>query len=251
MALAVGGYASALGCSSAAETFDAASFFEMLRIGGSFAEAAAVAAAHLDYTAVAAGSPLLSVAFQQAGYNIYHGVGGIEAVDFSAPVAFAPLAPPTAAVPLVMSPRQWHVLTARAVSSAGIEEGNTHVATFAAADEQGVLLAPLLPAATDVTAEFLADGRVLLGFSCIPAAGLAAANAFDVLSDHGSGALDLEQPLAAVPAQAGRIDYELIVAAASLPMLLAVRSRSGESHGPLSAIVRAAAASQLAPPVTL
>lgn len=73
------GYAAGMGSAETAEAFDAESFFEMLRIGGSFAEAAAVAQAHVDYTGVAAGIPGMTVAWQAAGYDWYLG-----AVDPSA-----------------------------------------------------------------------------------------------------------------------------------------------------------------------
>lgn len=88
-ALFTGGYAAALGNAyTAADTFDAESFFEMLRIGGTLTEAFAVAIEHLDYTAVPVGSPLMTVAFQRAGYNVYRGVGGIENVDFDMPATY-------------------------------------------------------------------------------------------------------------------------------------------------------------------
>ncbi len=87
-ALIDGGYAAALGSSETADTFDAESFYEMLRIGGTLAEAFAVAIRHLDYTAVGAGDPLMTVAFQKDGHNLYRGTGDITNVDFEDPVAY-------------------------------------------------------------------------------------------------------------------------------------------------------------------
>jgi len=81
------GYAAGLGSAGSADGFDVASFFEMLRVGGTIAEAFMVALAHVDYTSVACGWPLMTVAFQRNGYNVYRGVGGVENVDFDAPVA--------------------------------------------------------------------------------------------------------------------------------------------------------------------
>ena len=55
-----GCYAAALGTSETADGFSIDAFLEMLRAGGTFPEAVAVAVEHLDYTAVAVGSPLLA-----------------------------------------------------------------------------------------------------------------------------------------------------------------------------------------------
>jgi len=87
-ALLTTGYAAGLGECVAVDGFDAKSFFEMLRVGGTLAEAFAVAVEHLDYVAVAVGNPLMTVAFQDDGYNLYRGAGGIENVDFDSPVAY-------------------------------------------------------------------------------------------------------------------------------------------------------------------
>lgn len=87
-ALNANGWAAGLGNSETAETWDAESFFEMLRIGGTLGEAVAVAVAKVDYTAVPAGWPAITVAFATSGYNVYRGEGDISNVNFDAPVAY-------------------------------------------------------------------------------------------------------------------------------------------------------------------
>jgi len=83
-------WAAGLGNSETADTWDAASFFEMLRIGGTLAEAFGVAVSAVDYTSVAAGDPLMTVAFATGGYNVYRGRGDLSNVDFDTPVAYLP-----------------------------------------------------------------------------------------------------------------------------------------------------------------
>ena len=86
-ALVTAGYAAGIGSADAAEAPDAESFFEMLRIGGTLAEAAAVAAPYVDSSLVVAGDPLMTGAFSTTGYNVYRGQGDASSVDFDAPIA--------------------------------------------------------------------------------------------------------------------------------------------------------------------
>lgn len=83
-------WAAGLGNSETPEAWDATSFFEMLRIGGTLAEAFGVAVSSVDYTSVAAGDGLMTVAFATGGYNVYRSQGDLSNVDFDTPVAYLP-----------------------------------------------------------------------------------------------------------------------------------------------------------------
>lgn len=81
----VEGYIAGLGSTGPADTIDAETFFEVLRIG-TFAEAAFASCEYLKSTTDPVGSPLLTSPFQTSGYNVYRGKGPL--VDWSAPVAY-------------------------------------------------------------------------------------------------------------------------------------------------------------------
>ena len=228
-------FAAALGNSHTADTFDAESFFEMLRIGGTLAEAYIVAVSKLDFTAVAAGCPLLTVAFQLGGYNVYRGLGGIEGIDWQEPVACARSGDETLSVEGALTPGLRHVFAARAVSAEGVEERNTHVVAYPELDEQGGLLPAPLARPTELTAEAQSDGTLLVGFSYAPPVGFAEADGLDLLGDDGTGELNLENPLATVDGAAdGQTDFEVSISRPEVPTLLACRARNGEQLGPVS-----------------
>lgn len=132
-AIVTNGYAAGLGSSAAADTFDAGSFFEMLRIGGTFAEAVAVSVANVDYTAVAAGVPGMTVAFQLGGYNYYRTTdytlkAGERCMEW-APADLAACTRPGVTAPalknLITCEDADHYIGVRAVSDSGVEEANT------------------------------------------------------------------------------------------------------------------------------
>jgi len=74
-ALITNGYASILGRQSTPtdDRFDPATFFEVLRKGYTFAEASRACVKKTNYVSEFAGSPLMTVAFQTDGYNLYRG----------------------------------------------------------------------------------------------------------------------------------------------------------------------------------
>lgn len=250
-ALIDAGYAAALGCSEAADSFDAESFFEMLRLGGTFAEAVMVAVAKLDYTAVPAGSPLMTVAFRVVGYNLYGGIGSVEHMDWENPVAClrSDQGAITISHPFLTGRR--HVYGVRAVSRTGLEEHNTHIVTYVEIDGDGDLLS-CLARPEDVTTFAQSNQDLLIGFSHRPPLGFAAADGFDVLSDHGTGELDLEEPIATVD-QVGSTqhDFELSIPSPETPLLLAVRARSQSRTGPLSETVLVPLRTAPSPPTVL
>jgi len=243
-----GGYAAALGSADDAAAFDAESFFEMLRIGGTFAEACCVAVAQLNHTACAAGCALMTVNFQRAGYNIYHGVGGPEDVDWTQPVAHLRPDAQETTIPLALAAGQKQVLGARAVSASGVEEQNTHVLACVQTAQAGELLATPLGAIAELTVHRISNQRAGLSFShhCPP--GFATAEEFEVFTDNGTGRLDLESPVSVLPCPDGDPrDVETLVHIDALPAQFAVRARKGEQTGPLSEIVTLAPAALSVP----
>ena len=134
-----------------------------------------------------------------------------------------------------LTPALRYVFGARAVSAAGVEERNTHVVAYAEVDEQAELLPAPLARPTELTAEGVSDGTLLVGFSYAPPVGFAEADGFDLLSDGGTGELDLENPLATIDGSAdGQTDFEVSISRPEAPTLLACRARSGEQVGPVN-----------------
>ena len=128
-----------------------------------------------------------------------------------------------------------YVYGVHAVSKAGLEERSTHVVTCVEIDGQGNLLPQPLARPEDVAARVQIDGSVLVGFSYDAPLGFATSDGFDVLGDHGTGQLDLENPIAAVDILADdQRDFEVRIAQPVTPLLLAVRARRGDQTGPLS-----------------
>ncbi len=231
-------YAGALGSSDTADTFDAESFFEMLRVGGTFAEACAVAIASLRYTACPAGSPLMTISFCKSGFNIYHATGGPEDMNWTEPVAYARPDPQSKQIPLSLAPGQKHVLGARAVSEGGIEEQNTHVIAYAEADSNGDLLPVPLGRPSQTTVKVLPDGSVVVGFSYDKPLGFAAPAEFQVFTDNGTGELNLQTPACTVPfSRPDQTDFEVVVSVSTFPARFAVRARKGEQNGPLGQMI--------------
>ncbi len=216
---------------------DAESFFEMLRIGGSLAEAFAVAVEHLDYLAAAVGSPLMTVAFSTTGNNVYRGLGGLEGIEWENPIAYLMPGPNSITLSQNLSPGQRYIYAVRSVSSSGVQERNTHVIAYANTDEQGILLPAPLTRPKDPTVE-VQHSALLIGFTYLTPIGFADADGFDVLSDNGTGQLDLENPVATVEkSRNDRFDFEVPIDRPDTPVLLAVRARRGEQVGPISEIV--------------
>ena len=78
----------------------------------------------------------------------------------------------------------------------------------------------------------------MIGFSYLRQLGFAEADGFDVLSDHGTGQLDLESPVASIDqVRPGQRDFEVSISRPSASVQLAVRARSGERVGPLSEVL--------------
>jgi hypothetical protein len=186
------------------------------------------------------------------GHNIYHGIGGPEAIDWEHPVAQAPGGESTVDVVIPITPGERHVLAVRAVSPSGVEERSTHVWTFAEVDQDGNLLpAPLLPPC-DVTACVRQDRKVLLGFSHVAPPPYGQAASFEVFSDGGTGEMNLDSPVATVPQTSSDQDnFEIVLDSPSLPARFVVRARKDGQIGPFSRVVRALVAPGPVAPASL
>ena len=227
-------YAGGVGCADDAETFDAESFFEMLRIGGTLAEAFAVAIAHLDYIAVAIGNPLMTVAFRKNGYNIYRGVGGVEHINWDNPVAYLRAEQQVITFKEDLIPHQQYVYAVRAVSPSGVIECNTNVITYVEIDEQGNL-SPL-PLAKPINLDVATtESGIFVAFSYYTPIGFANPDKFEIVADFGDGQFDLDNPIGIVePRYVGQYDFDTVVAKEPLLRRIAVRACKGERTGPLS-----------------
>jgi hypothetical protein len=167
------------------------------------------------------------------GYNFYCGSGGIDAIDWSRAVGFAATSEHLVRLEISLAANRRHCLAARAVDGEGMEEATVWAFCIFQIDSAGRIISPSLSPVRDFSAHPTGDGRVLLGFSCISRDGMPIAGQFEVLTDHGSGALEESSPLAVVPRSAsGR--YSLAVAPTVLPASFAVRPREGDVLGPLS-----------------
>ena len=196
-AINTGAYAAALGCAETAQSFDAEAFFEMLRIGGTFAEAAAVAVPYLDSVAVAAGWPLMTAAFQLGGYNLYRGKGGKDNIDYDNPVGYARAGQNSIdLVGLGHEPSTVYTYGIRTVSDSGVEEANRSVVCRVAFDGDGEMITPGPNPILWATAEPIAGGKVRLAFSYSavnePTGGGAAALQVAQVT---AGAADWESPI--------------------------------------------------------
>jgi len=140
----------------------------------------------------------------------------------------------------------------RAVSSADVEEHNTHVLCRAEIDDAGQLLPAALPVPFDITAESAAEDTVRVGFSCEVQPGYCQPSGFEILGDSGSGTIDEENPLASISwTDLTRADFLAEVPAAMLPAQFAVRAVGDGRQGRPSRIVTVAAARQPVAPALL
>ncbi len=194
--LLAAGYASGAGFANSSPTgFDKTAFCELLRVGATFAEAALAAVEKVDHTSVVAGSPLMTVAFLLAGYNFYLGTGGVEDIDWNNPVAYAKPEDESMELHLPLESGLRNVLGLRKVSSAGVEERNTHVVIHLETDTEDALLPAPLARPFDTSAEIVPDAHIRVGFSYETPAGHSQPAGFEVFSDSGSGILDLQTPI--------------------------------------------------------
>ena len=157
-------YAAGLGFSADGCSLNAECFFEMLRIGGTLAEALAVAIAKLDFTAVAVGLPFMTVAFQLGGYNAYRHVGGVD-WDDAAVVAYLRAGVSEANLAgLGHVADQTYYYGIRAVSDSGIEETGVASIVRVIVDSEGELIYPPPPRPIWAKVAAAAGGQIDLSF---------------------------------------------------------------------------------------
>ena len=246
-------YAAALGNSDASvDDFDIECFFKMLLEGGSLIEAFAISIAHLDYTAVPVGLPLTTARFPKHGYKVYRGIGGSESIDWQNHIAYTRHDQTNLTIPLQLTTGQRHIFGVRAVSQAGVEEHNSTVLAYAEVDTQGDLLPQGLSAPCDITAAIQVNGSLLLGFSYDVNPGHAQATSFELVSDFGTGTLDLDNPAATISDfRDGQSEFEVLLDSPTLPAKFAARAKKDQQVGPLSRIIAVDALATPQPPIVL
>lgn len=127
-ALITAGYASAMGFSDTAATFDIDTFFEKMRLGCTFAEASMCSVEKLQWKGEPSGDPLLTAAFQDDGYNLYSGSEG--SIDYDNPVAYFPRSVATGSLTITPAVNTTYEYSLRAQRN-GIETpGVNNVADF-------------------------------------------------------------------------------------------------------------------------
>ncbi len=226
------GYAAALGTLGESTGWDRERFFRMLLCGGTVAEAVAVATLALDGPEVALGWPLRTVAFPQAGVNIYGGPGGLEDVDFTTPVACMRAGQQQVAVPGELAGGR-QVFVARAVSADGVEEQSAQAVTFVDVAPDGSEAARPLPTVADLTAEFLTGGDVRVECTVEKPAGWAPSEAVAFYAGSSADAIDVAVPLATVVLQAGSTEVVATLSGVALPVFIAAASLAQGRQGPL------------------
>ena len=180
------GYAAGIAFSDDADGVDLASFFEMLRIGGTFAEACMVALEHVDFTAVCAGFPLWTIRFQLGGYNVYSGYGSRDAIDYTTQVG----ATRPGVVQLALTSADYaneadHYFALRAVSSAGVEETNTQRFVRVRKDAEGALVGPAPAALVTASVAQAAGGYLTVSFTYSPTSAVGVATTVQVARGAG------------------------------------------------------------------
>ena len=167
-ALISGGFAAVLGFSDNVDIARAEVFFEALRLGWSFAEAAGLAVSKTDYTAVAAGGPLTTVAYSTTGHNAYRGTGDLSNVDFSQPIAYLRGGQTTVELPPGSSgghdPNTRYTYAIRPVRE-GLEGLDVTCAEDFITDAQGDWTGGGPPAVESIDAEVLAEGKISVHWS--------------------------------------------------------------------------------------
>ena len=236
---------------SGLDEFDGEAFFDCFHAGGSLAEAIIVASSRVDSTQAALGIPNLQVDFPLGGYDICFGEGGPEAIDWSSPIAYLSPTEVQVQLNLTLTANAKYVTGVRPISSAGIAADTGTAFTYFEVDGNGLLQPAPLGRPTDVTAQVLGDGEVLVAFSCHALGGMIAPASYEILTDGGTGTIDLDTPVATVlPTYASQREFDATFSHGSLPALYAVRGRKDTQPGPLSAIVTVIpAATPSLPPV--
>lgn len=171
-------------------------------------------------------------------YRVYLGIGGVEDIDWTTPVATVSDEDDAADVSLSLVPGVRYALAARRVSEAGVEEHNTHVVTFVEVSAAGVLSPTPLPRPSALSFERVSAEVVRLGFSCDVPAGYAEPTEYHVYGDGGTGAMDYETSVTVLAEHvAGRREFVVELPTPVLPLQLSVQARRGGQSGPAGAVL--------------
>ncbi len=193
------GYAAGVGSVGAALALDPHRFLTMLHLGATLAEAAAVSSPTLDDGLVLAGYPMATPQLPRGGATIYRGRGSIRQVDWSQPVAYLREGQTQVTLPGPLDGAGDHVLAARRVSQAGLEEQSTHVVAIARIDEDGQLLPPPLPVPADLSFTPLSATSGLLHWTNQSEPGFALPDEYQVLAANRADSLAGSDPVLTVP----------------------------------------------------
>jgi hypothetical protein len=176
------------------------------------------------------------------GFVIYAGQGSPGRINWDDPVGFAQAQGHSVSISLPPGSPGRICLAAHAVSAGGVEENSASAILWLDVDASGSV-APAMAPVTDLVAQPIGNGQVLLNFACGAAAGMLTPDTFDILgntsaSPGGTGQLDVANPIATISDfPAGQEQYECVLATASLPATLAVRPSASGVAGPISASV--------------
>ncbi len=231
--------------------FDTEAFLDCFHAGGSYAEACLVASKYVNSSQVAVGIPNLQIYFSLGGYDICLGEGGPEAIDWSSPIAYLSPTEVQVQLNLPLAANVKYVAGVKPISSAGIAACSGTAFTYLEVDDNGLLQPAPLGQPTDVTAHLLGDGEVLVAFSSHAPSGMIEPASYEIVTDGGTGTIDLDAPVATVePTYSGQREFDVTFNHGSLPAQYAVRGRNDAQLGPLSKIVTVIpAATPSLPPV--
>jgi hypothetical protein len=187
------------------------------------------------------------------GYNLYRGVGGLAAVDFSDPVGAA-----SGAATSVRN-FSWrghasstaYVYALRAVGAGGVEAMHDEAFAGVAFDAGGNWLGPLANAVVGLRVEALSGGRFAVRWGYDSANEGAAAESFRVYHDNGMGTVDFGTVLGTVTRRVGAVHHEFVTGAYGhgARVLFAVRSVTGGGVEELSTAAVMGVALADGPPV--
>jgi hypothetical protein len=187
----------------------------------------------------------------QAGTNIYFAPGGVEDIDFTAPVAFLPAGHQTVELPVGLAPGGEYTVVARSVSAAGVEERSMRSRLRMRIASDGLSAEQPLAVPTELVVHRLAGGYLCLGCSIEQIPGERAPEAVEVFVADDGGTFDTADPIATASVPAGGSgDVVVSIPPPALPCRLSVRSVAGGQAGRLAQPITVAETAQPAAPVT-
>lgn len=170
--------------------------------------------------------------------RLYRGQNSAELVDFSQPVLV--VSDRTGQVEIVglsHEPNRQYCYVVRRVSAAGVEEHNTFVGCVVTVDDGGNVLPPPLPVPGEVSVLLIQDRTARIAFTVRQEFDQDRPDAYEVLNVHGTGEMDLDEPLCRlVPSRLGQAQFVRDVVLSEVPCQLTVRGVLGDRCGAMSPI---------------